>query len=282
MSTERILEVNDLVVQFPQKGFRKPPFTALRGVSLDIRPGETFGLVGESGSGKTTLGRAVLGLAPVTSGSIRFDGEEIGHATAARRRTFARSLQAVFQDPYSSLNPALSIGAILAEPLRVQGVKPAAARERIRELLDQVKLPSDAIDRTPREFSGGQRQRIAIARALALDPKLIICDEPVSALDLSTQSRVLDIFLEIQERTGVAYLFISHDLGVVRYVSHRVAVLYHGEIVESGEGGQVTETPAHSYTQRLLAASPIADPVQQAARRAQWKAIRAVSAAVAG
>ena len=174
----------------------------------------------------------------------------------------------VFQDPYTSLNPALEIGDILAEPLGVQGMEPAAARKRVKELLDQVGLPSDAIHRLPREFSGGQRQRVAIARALALSPKLIVCDEPVSALDLSTQARVLDLFLQIQKDTGVSYLFVSHDLDVVRHISHRVAVMYHGEIVEQGPADVVTRDPEHPYTQRLLLASPVPDPDRQEQRRA--------------
>jgi peptide/nickel transport system ATP-binding protein len=174
----------------------------------------------------------------------------------------------VFQDPYTSLNPALEIGDILAEPLGVQGMEAAAAKKRVRELLDQVGLPADAINRLPREFSGGQRQRVAIARALALSPKLIVCDEPVSALDLSTQARVLDLFLQIQKDTGVSYLFVSHDLDVVRHISHRVAVMYHGEIVEQGPAGVVTTDPDHPYTQRLLLASPVPDPDRQEQRRA--------------
>ena len=174
----------------------------------------------------------------------------------------------MFQDPYSSLNPAMTIEQILSEPLRAKGVARQAASTRVRDLLGRVGLPADAADRLPREFSGGQRQRIAIARALALDPSLIVCDEPVSALDLSTQARVLDLFIEIQERTGVAYLFISHDLAVVRHISHRVAVMYHGEIVETGDGDQVTSAPEHPYTQRLFMAAPVPDPVRQEQRRA--------------
>ncbi|MEY2916123.1 MAG: hypothetical protein RL454_1052, partial [Actinomycetota bacterium] len=224
-------------------------------------------LVGESGSGKTTLGRAVLGLAPVTAGSITMEGKEIAHASRAERKELARDIQVVFQDPYSSLNPAMSIEQILTEPLLVRDVTKQAAQQRVRELLDSVGLPTDAADRRPREFSGGQRQRIAIARALALDPKLIVCDEPVSALDLTTQARVLDLFLEIQERTGVSYLFISHDLAVVRHLSHRVAVMYQGEIVEWGDGEQVTSNPQHPYTKRLMMAAPVPNPVEQAVRR---------------
>ena len=262
-----LLEVTDVVVEYPGKGWRAKPFRALKGVSLDIQEGETVGLVGESGSGKTTLGRGVLGLAPVTSGTIRFGGREIQGLGSAARRRLASELQVVFQDPYSSLNPSLMIADILAEPLGAQGVGAKDARARVRELLDQVGMPANSGERYPREFSGGQRQRIAIARALALDPKLIVCDEPVSALDLSTQATVLDLFVDIQEQTGVAYLFISHDLAVVRHISHRVAVMYQGEIVEYGACDQVTGFPAHPYTQRLLGAAPVADPIEQKRRR---------------
>jgi len=263
-----LLTVDQLVVEYPGKGFRAKPFRALTDINITIGRGETLGLVGESGSGKTTLGRAVLGLAPVTAGRVTFDGKDISHAGRRDRRILSRDLQVVFQDPYTSLNPALEIGDILAEPLGVQGMDPAAARKRVKELLDQVGLPSDAIHRLPREFSGGQRQRVAIARALALSPKLIVCDEPVSALDLSTQARVLDLFMQIQKDTGVSYLFVSHDLDVVRHISHRVAVMYHGEIVEQGPAGVVTREPEHPYTQRLLLASPVPDPDRQEQRRA--------------
>ncbi len=279
-----LLNCRDVVVEYPGKGFRKPPFRALKGVSLDIRPGETVGLVGESGSGKTTLGRAVLGLAPVTGGSIEFEGRDIAHLARRARRALASKIQVVFQDPYTSLNPSLTIERILTEPLTVRNVGSAEARKRVKDLLDQVRLPTDAGTRLPREFSGGQRQRIAIARALALDPVLIVCDEPVSALDLSTQARVLDLFREIQDRTGVAYLFISHDLTVVRHLSHRVAVMYQGEIVEWGDGDQVTAHPQHPYTKRLFLAAPVPDPVRQAERRAARKAFAKsdAGAAVAG
>ncbi|GAA0993871.1 ATP-binding cassette domain-containing protein [Subtercola frigoramans] len=262
-----LLAVNDLHVSYPGKGFRAKPFHALKGVSLDIRPGETLGVVGESGSGKSTLGRAVLGLAPVSGGSIAFEGRDISHLGKKARRSLAADIQVVFQDPYSSLNPSMNIEAILGEPLSARGATRREASARVKDLLDRVGLPSDARTRLPREFSGGQRQRIAIARALALEPKLIVCDEPVSALDLSTQARVLDLFIEIQERTGVAYLFISHDLSVVRHVSHRVAVVYRGEIVENGEGDQVTSHPHHPYTQRLFLAAPVPDPDAQLERR---------------
>lgn len=263
-----LLRVDNVVVDFPMRGWRKPDFRALHGVSLDIRAGETVGLVGESGSGKTTLGRAVLGLAPVASGSIKFDGVELVGATMQQRRAMGSQVQVVFQDPYTSLNPAMTIEDILIEPLVARGaLNKVDARSRVRTLLEQVNLPADAAERLPREFSGGQRQRVAIARALALSPRLIVCDEPVSALDLSTQARVLDLFVDIQEQTGVAYLFVSHDLSVVRHVSHRVAVMYQGEIVEYGPCSKVTVEPDHPYTRKLLMAAPVPDPVRQKARR---------------
>jgi peptide/nickel transport system ATP-binding protein len=279
--TTPLLDVHELDVTYPAKAFRGTGFQALRDVSLDVHGGETVGLVGESGSGKTTVGRAVLGLAPVTGGSVTFDGQDISHLSRRQRRGLAADLQVVFQDPYSSLNPSMTIEQILAEPLTVRGVSGREARAKVRSLLEQVHLPSDAADRLPKEFSGGQRQRIAIARALALDPRLIVCDEPVSALDLSTQAKVLDLFIEIQERTGVAYLFISHDLSVVRHISHRVAVLYRGEIVEMGDGDQVTARPEHPYTQRLFMASPVPDPDQQEQRRADRHRLIAAQAAAA-
>jgi peptide/nickel transport system ATP-binding protein len=263
----QVLKVENVDVTYGAKGFKKQGFKALHSVSIEIAQGETLGLVGESGSGKTTLGRAILGLAPVTAGKIEFLGRDITQATRAERRELSKDLQVVFQDPYTSLNPSLEVGQILAEPLEIQGMDGARAKKRIAELLDQVGLPSDAISRLPREFSGGQRQRVAIARALALSPKLIVCDEPVSALDLTTQARILDLFLQIQRDTGVSYLFVSHDLDVVRHLSHRVAVMFKGEIVEQGPASQVTVTPEHPYTQRLLMASPVPDPDRQAERR---------------
>ncbi|WP_225753294.1 ATP-binding cassette domain-containing protein [Actinotalea sp. Marseille-Q4924] len=268
MTAPDLLTVDDLVVEYPGKGLFAKPFRVLHGVSARIGPGETLGLVGESGSGKTTLGRAVLGLAPVTAGRITFDGKDISHASRRDRRALSQDLQVVFQDPYTSLNPSLTVGDILSEPLGIQGVTGPQARARVKELLDRVHMPQDAMGRLPREFSGGQRQRIAIARALALRPRLIVCDEPVSALDLSTQARVLDLLLEIQQATGVSYLFVSHDLDVVRHVSHRVAVLYKGELVEQGPAQKVTQDPDHPYTRRLLLASPVPDPDRQAVRRA--------------
>jgi peptide/nickel transport system ATP-binding protein len=273
--TEKLVDIRDLVVEYPAKGFRKKPFRALKGVSIDIEPGETVGLVGESGSGKTTLGRALLGLAPVTGGTITYDGRDISKLPTKARRALGDEIQVVFQDPYTSLNPSMTIEQILMEPLTVRDVPVKEARARVRHLLDEVRLPSNAGQRLPREFSGGQRQRVAIARALALQPRLIVCDEPVSALDLSTQARVLELFKEIQERTGVAYLFVSHDLAVVRHLSRRVAVMYRGEIVEWGDAEQVTARPEHPYTQRLFLAAPVPHPRLQAKRRAERHALLA-------
>lgn len=273
VGTEPILEVRDVNVIYKGSGWRAPSFHALHDVSLDILPGETMGLVGESGCGKTTLGRAVLGLTEVESGSVTFNGADITHANRRTRRGLSSEIQVVFQDPYSSLNPGMTVMSILAEPLIAQGRSRAEAADRIGTLLDQIDLPPDSGQRYPREFSGGQRQRIAIARALALEPKLIVCDEPVSSLDLSTQSRILDLLIDIQERTGVAYLFISHDLSVVRHISHRVAVMLRGEIIENGDADLITSNPNHPYTKKLLLASPVPDPILQAERRQQYAAL---------
>jgi peptide/nickel transport system ATP-binding protein len=272
-----LLKVENLVVEYPGKGFRSKPFRALNNVSIQLGQSETLGLVGESGSGKTTLGRAILGLAPVTEGKVEFLGEDISHANRKDRQRLSKDIQVVFQDPYTSLNPSMEIGQILAEPLQIQGMQGDEAKRRIKELLDQVNLPKDALQRLPKEFSGGQRQRVAIARALALSPKLIVCDEPVSALDLTTQARILDLFLQIQKDTGVSYLFVSHDLDVVRHISHRISVMYKGEIVEQGPARKVAENPDHPYTQRLLMASPVPDPDRQAERRAARKALQSAS-----
>ncbi|MDJ1114158.1 ATP-binding cassette domain-containing protein [Microbacterium dauci] len=268
-----LLEVQDLAVTYPVKGWRRPDFRALSDISLTVERGETVGLVGESGSGKTTLGRAVLGLAPVASGRIVFEGRDISRLHARERRGLSSDIQVVFQDPYSSLNPAMTIADILAEPLSISGLSRTDALQRVRELLDQVGLPQDSSRRLPREFSGGQRQRIAIARALALRPKLIVCDEVVSALDLTTRSRVLDLLIDLQEQTGIAYLFIAHDLSVVRHISHRVVVMRRGRIVESGDAATITTDPAEPYTQRLLLAAPVPDPARQAARRAHLESL---------
>ncbi|WP_416429753.1 ATP-binding cassette domain-containing protein [Paenarthrobacter nicotinovorans] len=271
---DQLLQVEGLNVSYPRRGFRAKPTEVLHGVDLQIDTGEVLGLVGESGSGKTTIGRAVLGLVKASGGSIRFRNEDITHASPKRRRELARQIQVIFQDPYSSLNPALSVGDILSEPLIVQGATARDARRKVVGLLDRVGLPNDAANRLPREFSGGQRQRVAIARALAPEPELIVCDEAVSALDLSTQAVVLELLQDIQRNTGVALLFISHDLAVVRHVSDRVAVIYKGSIVEEGPAGVVTSKPEHPYTRRLLFASPVADPVLQRERRASRRRLQ--------
>lgn len=265
--TEKLLEIEGLTVDYPGRGWRGQPFRAVDGIVLDIIPGETLGLVGESGSGKSTVGRSIVGLAPVTAGQVRFGGADISHLSRSRRRTLAKDIQVVFQDPYTSLNPAMTVGETLAEPLTANGVSKKEASRRIGYLLERVGMPTDAAHRLPREFSGGQRQRVAIARALALDPRLIICDEPVSALDLTTQARVLDLLIEIQRDTGVGYLFISHDLSVIRHISHRVAVMHQGRIVEIGDVDRVTLEPEHPYTKRLFMAAPVPDPEAQLRRR---------------
>ena len=272
--TTPAIAVHDVTRDYPRPRRRllepAPVVRALRGVSLEVAPGEKLGVVGESGSGKSTLLRIVAGLDRATSGTVAVDGRDVTRASDRELAWLRHRLQVVFQDPYSSLNPAMTVESILAEPLTAQGTKREDASGRIKDLLSQIDLDADAGSRYPREFSGGQRQRIAIARALALEPRLIVCDEPVSALDMSTQAHILDLLIDIQHRTGVAYLFISHDLSVIRYISHRVAVMLRGEIVEYGEGDVVTSNPEHTYTQRLLLASPMPDPVQQAERRRQY------------
>lgn len=264
--SEPLLKVEQLVVDF---GTKRKPFRAVDIVDLEIAPGETLGLVGESGSGKSTIGRAILGLNPVSEGKVTFNGEDISHIHAKDRRTVAENLQVVFQDPYSSLNPSLTVGQILSEPLMAQkGMSEADARARIKELLDAVGLPQDAIDRFPSRFSGGQRQRIAIARALALSPKLVICDEPVSALDLSTQAQVLNLLADLRASSNLAYLFIAHDLAVVKHLSQRIIVLYRGRIMEEGDASDVYNNPSHPYTRALIAAAPVPNVTEQRSRRA--------------
>lgn len=273
MSQQALLQVKDLRVNFPQG--RGKVFQALKGISLDIQPGETVGLVGESGSGKTTVGRVILGLIEATSGDVWFDGENITHASRERRRTLGRDIQVVFQDPYGSLNPARTIGDTLAEPLmNDKSLSRNDIAERVAEVLQQVGMPADTASRYPGMFSGGQRQRIAIARAVISKPRLIVCDEPVSALDLSVQAQVLNLLKSLQQSMGLAMLFISHDLTVVRHVSHRTVVLYRGDIVEQGDAGQVHERPEHPYTRALLAAAPVPDPLIQRERRAQFDLAR--------
>ena len=230
---------------------------AVDGVSLDIAAGTTLGLVGESGCGKSTLARAVLGLTPPTAGEVLLAGASYPTRTAEQRRRRARLVQMVFQDPFGSLNPRLTVGRIIEEPLLVHGNNDAAARlQRTLHLLDRVGLPASAAGRYPHEMSGGQRQRVAIARVLALEPKLIICDEPVSALDVSIQAQVLNLLCDLQRDLGLTLLFISHDIAVVRYIADRIAVMYRGKIVETGTAGEIWSAQHHPYTRTLLAAIP--------------------------
>jgi len=276
-----LLSVSDLYVDFPQR--RARVFRALNGVSFDVMAGETVGLVGESGSGKTTIGRVILGLTSATSGRVMFDGEDITHASRRRRRDLAREIQVVFQDPYGSLNPTRTIGDTLAEPLLMDRALSRAERDaRIGDVLTRVGMPTDAAGRYPAQFSGGQRQRIAIARAVIARPRLVVCDEPVSALDLSVQAQVLNLLSELQKSMGLSLLFISHDLTVVRHVSHRTVVLYKGEIVEHGDSQLINEAPRHSYTQALLSAAPVPDPREQRQRREAWRRQREMIASEAG
>ena len=262
-----LLDVRDLAVEYPDlrgRGRRR----VLDGIDLLVGQGETVGLIGESGSGKTTLGRAILGLVKPSRGSIIFGGEDIAVASRRRRRALSAELQAVFQDPYSSLNPARTIAQALTEPVTVhRRPRRDAAEREVASMLGRVGMPPDAAHRYPREFSGGQRQRIAIARALMNSPRLIICDEPLSALDLSVQAQILNLLGELQAESGVGYLLISHDLAVVRHLAHRVAVLHEGRIVESGGTAEVIAAPAHPYTRKLLDAAPRPDPAQQRERR---------------
>jgi oligopeptide/dipeptide ABC transporter ATP-binding protein len=255
-----LLELNDVVKHFPVKGTTRVVH-AVNGVSLTVRRGETLGIVGESGCGKSTLGRLALRLIEADSGEIRFEGEDLRALTARALRAKRREMQIVFQDPYASLDPRQSVGDILAEPLKIHGLANGSGRrERVRKLLDQVGLPQDAARRYPHEFSGGQRQRIGIARAIALEPKLIVADEPVSALDVSIRSQILNLLVDLKRALSLSYVFISHDLAVVEYISDRVVVMYLGHIVESGMAADLYAAPKHPYTQALISAIPEPDP----------------------
>ena len=259
--SEHLLQVKDLKQYFPVKNgwFGTIPLKAVDGVSFDIDAGETLGLVGESGCGKTTVGRSILHLYKPTSGEVIYDGRKI---TPKNVHEFRKDMQIVFQDPYSSLNPRMTVSDIVGEPLDIHHL--CATRkerdERIAELLNLVGLNSDHARRYAHEFSGGQRQRIGIARALAVNPKFIVCDEPVSALDVSIQAQVINTFEELQHKLGIAYLFIAHDLLVVQHISRRIAVMYLGRIVEIGPGDEIINNPQHPYTQSLISAIPIPDP----------------------
>ena len=240
---------------------------AVDGVSFDVYEGETLGLVGESGSGKSTTGRTMLQLTPATAGSVRFEGEELTTMSPRSLRQARRRMQMIFQDPYASLNPRIPVGSTIGEPLDVHGIGSSQDRkDRVRELLELVGLSPTFVDRYPHEFSGGQRQRIGIARALATSPKFIVADEPISALDVSIQAQVVNLLDDLKRKLGLTYLFIAHDLSMVRYISDRVAVMYLGRIVELGDREEVFEHPLHPYTQALLSAIPIADPAREARR----------------
>ncbi|GAA1225892.1 MULTISPECIES: ATP-binding cassette domain-containing protein [Streptomyces] len=263
-TAEPLLEIRNLRKEFPGQ----PPSVAVDDVSLTVTEGETFALVGESGCGKTTLTRLLLRLLPPTSGSVRFDGTDLLSLDHAALRPFRRQMQVVLQDPYSSMNPRLRIADIVAEPLVTheewaRGRRGRAkTRERVCELLDAVGLDAGIVDRYPHEFSGGQRQRISIARALALEPRLVVLDEPTSALDVSVQARVLDLLADLQQRLGLTYFFISHNLAVVSRIADRVAVMRQGRIVETGTARKVFTTPEDPYTRRLLDAVPVPDPTR--------------------
>ena len=260
-----LLEVRDLVKHFPVRrglfGRARGQVRAVDGVSFEVGRGEVLGLVGESGCGKTTTGRCVLRLIEPSSGTIRFDGEDITRLPRRRLRPLRRRMQIVFQDPFSSLNPRLSVGSMLAEPLAIHGIaRGAKARERVAELLELVGLAPDHARRYPHEFSGGQRQRLVVARALAVEPSLIVADEPVSALDVSIRAQILNLLRDLQRRLGLAYLFVAHDLAVVEHVSDRVAVMYLGRLVEVAGAADLYAAPRHPYTLSLLSAMPVPDP----------------------
>jgi len=260
-----LLEVENLKKHYP---VRKGLFSrtvgqvyAVDGISFRIEEGETLGLVGESGCGKSTAGKAILKLIEPTAGSIRIKGEAIEHLSKSEMRPFRRELQVVFQDPYSSLNPRLSVGEIVAEPLGNYGIaKGRELKDRVAALFGRVGLRPDAMQRYPHEFSGGQRQRIGIARALALNPSLIVCDEPVSALDVSVQAQVINLLQDLQKEFGLSYLFVAHDLAVVEHISHRIAVMYLGKIVELTDKRSLFASPLHPYTEALLSAVPLPEP----------------------
>lgn len=259
-----LVEVRNLAKHFTRGGglfSRGEVVTAVDGVSFSIAAGETFGLVGESGSGKSTTGRCMLRLIEPTAGEVRYDGEDLLAFTPARLRAARRHMQMVFQDPYSSLNPRMTARDIVAEPLVIHGLGTRSDRaDRVAALFDLVGLDTAHLDRYPREFSGGQRQRIGLARALALEPRFVIADEPVSALDVSIQAQVVNLLMDLQQRLQLTYLFIAHDLRLVRHICHRVAVMYRGRIVEMGDTETLFAAPAHPYTRALLSAIPVTDP----------------------
>ena len=279
-----LLEVRDVVKRFPVKRGLIVERTvdyveAVAGVSFDIEAGKTLGLVGESGSGKSTTGFCILQLLRPTSGSVRFDGQELTELDSEELRRVRRDAQIVFQDPYSSLDPRMTVGNIVSEPLVVHKIGSRRDRQvRVRELLDVVGFDPTYVNRYPHEFSGGQRHRIGIARALALSPRLIVCDEPVSALDVSIQAQIINLLKDLQREFNLAYLFIAHDLAVVRSVSDRIAVMHKGRIVETGTADEVYERPREDYTKALLAAVPVPDPARMRERKADRRRLRDVVA----
>ncbi|HXR60242.1 MAG TPA: ATP-binding cassette domain-containing protein [Solirubrobacterales bacterium] len=268
-----LLEVADLVKHFPVKrgilvDREVDQVRAVDGVSFSVNAGETLGLVGESGSGKSTACRTVLQLIRPTSGSVKFEGREIAGLGRREMRPLRRQMQMIFQDPYASLNPRKRIGQIVGDPLKRQGLASGSdLRRQVQELLERVGLSSEHFNRFPHEFSGGQRQRIGIARALATKPKLVICDEPVSALDVSIQAQIVNLLDDLQDELGLTYLFVAHDIGVVRHISDRIAVMHDGRIVEQGTADRVCEQPRDDYTKKLLAAVPIPDPRESRERQ---------------
>jgi oligopeptide transport system ATP-binding protein len=279
-----LLKVSDLRKQFPvRSGFLiervSHTVNAVDGVSFEIEEGKTLGLVGESGSGKSTTGYCILQLLKPTAGTVRFQGKELTTLGREGIRRARRDMQIVFQDPYSSLDPRMTVGDIVSEPLEVHSVGTRRNRRaRVRELLDVVGFNPDFVNRYPHEFSGGQRQRIGVARALALNPSLIVCDEPVSALDVSIQAQILNLLKDLQRDFGLTYLFISHDLAVVRSMSDHIAVMKDGKIVETGPADDVYETPKHEYTRALLTAVPVPDPRRMRERRAERRKLHHVIA----
>ncbi|MDQ2778079.1 MAG: dipeptide ABC transporter ATP-binding protein [Pseudomonadota bacterium] len=268
-----LLQVSKLVKHFPVRqglfGRATAAVRAVQDVSFDLAAGQTLGVVGESGCGKSTLGRLVLRLIEPTAGQVVFDGTDLGTLGAAALRERRRAMQIIFQDPYSSLNPRMTVGQTLTEPLRLHGLHRGHHRERVAELLQTVGLNADQRGRYPHEFSGGQRQRIGIARALAVEPKLIVCDEAVSALDVSVQAQVVNLMQDLQKRFGLAYIFIAHDLAVVKHIASRIAVMYLGRIVELADKNVLFATPRHPYTQALLSAIPQPEPIDAGARAQQ-------------
>jgi peptide/nickel transport system ATP-binding protein len=269
---EALLRLTDLTKHFPTRRpgiITRPdaPVKAVDGISLEVRPGETVGLVGESGCGKSTAGRTMLRLLDPTSGTIEFAGEDVTTVEGHRLRQLRREMQMVFQDPYGSLNPRHTVGKIVAAPYEIQGIKPeGGVRKAVQELMERVGLNPEHYNRYPHEFSGGQRQRIGVARAIALQPRLLVCDEPVSALDVSIQAQVINLLEDIQDEQGLAYVFVAHDLSVVRHISDRVVVMYLGKIMEEADRDTLYERPLHPYTHALLSAVPVPDPNHESRR----------------